>query len=111
MRKFVSSLVIVLLVTLSFSNLAYAKEEALIKDLLFENERMFNPDIINNPNKYNLQILYTEINRDNENIPIFTSYRYNVDAKKYFYPASSVKLSACILSLDKINTLKINGLS
>ncbi|MBK5240669.1 serine hydrolase [Clostridium sp.] len=111
MKKFISNLVIVLLVTLSFSNLAYAEEEALIKDLLFENKSMFDFDIINNPNKYNLQILYTEINRDNANLPTFTSYKYNVDAKKYFYPASSVKLSSCILSLDKINNLKINGLS
>ncbi|MCJ7691577.1 MAG: class A beta-lactamase-related serine hydrolase [Clostridiaceae bacterium] len=113
MIKFISSFVIILLVTLSFPNLAYAdvEEESLIKDLLFENKSMFNFDIINNPNKYNLQILYTEINRDSQNIPIFTSYKYNVDAKKYFYPASSIKLSACILSLDKINNLKINGLT
>ncbi|MGH4120121.1 serine hydrolase [Clostridium sp.] len=113
MKKFISSLIIVLLVLLNFSNFAYAEveEEALIKDLFLENKSMFNFDIISNPNKYNLQILYTEIDRDEENIPIFTSYKYNVDAKKYFYPASSVKLSACILSLDKINNLKINELS
>ena len=85
--------------------------EALIKQLLTKYKSRFNSDIINNPNKYNLQILYTEINRDKANDPTFTSYKYNVDAKKYFYPASSVKLSACILSLDKINNLKVNGLS
>lgn len=109
MKKLLFILVIVL-VTLSSSNLTYA-EETLIYDLLLKNKSMFNLDIINNPNKYNLQILYTEINRNNDNIPIFTSFKYNVDAKKYFYPASSVKLSACILSLDKINNLKINGLT
>jgi hypothetical protein len=85
--------------------------EALIKQLLSKYKSRFNSDIINNPNKYNLQILYTEINRDKSNVPTFTSYKYNVDAKKYFYPASSVKLSATILSLDKINNLKISGLS
>ena len=85
--------------------------ESLIKELLLKHKSRFNIDILNNPSKYNLQILYTEINRDEANIPTFTSYKYNVDDKKYFYPASSIKLSACILSLDKINNLKINGLS
>jgi hypothetical protein len=85
--------------------------EALIKELLQKYKSRFDLDIINNPSKYNLQILYTEINRDKSNIPTFTSYKYNVDAKKYFYPASSVKLSASILSLDKINNLKLSGLS
>jgi len=85
--------------------------ESLITELLLKNKNRFNLDIINNSSKYNLQILYTEINRDKANVPTFTSYKYNVDAKKYFYPASSVKLSACILSLDKINNLKIKGLS
>lgn len=110
MKKILFSLFIALLVTLCFSNLTYA-EENLINDLLLKNKSMFNLDIINNPNKYNLQILYTEINKDSSNIPSFTSYKYNVDSEKYFYPASSVKLSACILSLDKINNLKINGLT
>lgn len=85
--------------------------DSLITELLLKHKSWFNSDIINNPSKYNLQILYTEINRDKSNIPTFTSYKYNVDNKKYFYPASSIKLSACILSLDKINNLKINGLS
>ena len=85
--------------------------EALINQLLVKYKSKFNSNILSNPNKYNLQILYTEINRDKANVPTFTSYKYNVDAKKYFYPASSVKLSACILSLDKINNLKIQGLS
>lgn len=110
MKKFISILITIILVTLNFSNLTYA-EETLIKDLLLKNKSKFNLDIINNPNKYNLQILYTEINRNKANVPIFTSYKYNVDVNKYFYPASSIKLSACILSLDKINNLKINGLS
>jgi len=85
--------------------------QTLINELLVKYKSSFNSDIINNPSKYNLQILYTEINRDKAKVPTFTSYKYNVDAKKYFYPASSVKLSACILSLDKINNLKIGGLS
>ena len=85
--------------------------EALIKELLLKYKSRFELDIINNPSKYNLQILYTEINRDKSNIPTFTSYKYNVDAKKYFYPASSVKLSASILSLDKINNLNLSSLS
>jgi hypothetical protein len=67
--------------------------------------------VLNNPDKYEIQILYTQINRYDNNTPVFTSYSYNMDSNKYFYPASSIKLSACVLALDKLNTLNITGLN
>lgn len=61
--------------------------------------------------KYQLQIIYTQIDRDENNVPTFTRHRFNVEGKKYFYPASTVKFPAAILSLEKINELKIPHLN
>ncbi len=68
-------------------------------------------NIMENPDLYEAQILYTQIDRDAQNKPIFRSFEYQVDAKHYFYPASTVKFPASILALEKINNLKIKGLS
>lgn len=58
-----------------------------------------------------IQIIYTQINRDAKNRPSFTSYYYNVDSARYFYPASTVKLPLILLALEKINELKLSGLN
>lgn len=87
----------------------------LIENILKSDTYALNPKLCNNlldnPDKYEIQILYTQINRYDNNAPVFTSYSYNMDSRKYFYPASSVKLSACILALDKLNNLNIKGLN
>ncbi len=59
---------------------------------------------------YELQILYTKIDRDKKGQPQFTTYRYGVDANRYFYPASTIKLAAAVLALEKLNNLNISGL-
>ncbi|MEJ7694417.1 serine hydrolase [Daejeonella sp.] len=65
--------------------------------------------ILNHPQNKEVQILYTRIDRDKNNIPHFTSYSYNLDPEWYFYPASTVKLPASIFALEKINELNIPG--
>jgi hypothetical protein len=64
--------------------------------------------IVENPLKYRVQILYTQINRDKYNKPSLTTYSYRTDSKEYFYPASTVKLSASVLALEKINALGLD---
>ncbi len=56
-----------------------------------------------------IQILYTQINRDQNNLPSFKSYSYKLNPEHYFYPASTVKLPAVIFALEKINSLKKPG--
>jgi hypothetical protein len=58
-----------------------------------------------------VQILYTQIDRDANNRPSFRSYRYRVDRNAYFYPASTVKMPAVLLALEKLNQLKKPGLT
>ena len=63
------------------------------------------------PAKHRVQIIYTQIDRDADNRPTFTSFRYRVDAGEYFYPASTVKLPTALLALEKLNRLGIEDLT
>ena len=80
-----------------------------IENLLVQKDSFFKP-LFENPEKYRLQILYTKITRDQQNKPHFKTYQYRANSKEYFYPASTVKLAACILALEKINRLKEKGI-
>lgn len=66
--------------------------------------------VMKDPEKYRLQVIYTQIDRDEQNRPSFTSFGYRVDAGEYFYPASTVKLPTALIALEKLNTLDIAGL-
>jgi len=59
--------------------------------------------------EYEVQIIYTRIDRDAQNRPSFQSWRYNVDSSRYFYPASMVKMPLALLALEKINRLRRSG--
>ncbi len=56
--------------------------------------------------QYEIQIIYTQIERDPEGTPYLTSFFINRDDDKYFYPASTVKMPVAFLALQKINELK-----
>ncbi|MGA0559461.1 serine hydrolase [Larkinella sp. VNQ87] len=79
--------------------------DKFLDELLKKNPELFGP-VLKNPAKYDVQILYTQINRDEKNRPLFKTYRYRLDKDRYFYPASTVKLPAVLLSLEKINQLR-----
>lgn len=62
--------------------------------------------IADNPS-YELQIIYTQIDRDAQNRPTFTEHCYHVNPRQYFNPASLVKLPVAALTLEKLRVLKI----
>ena len=66
--------------------------------------------VLEDPGRYRVQILYTQIDRDADNRPLFRSFEYRVDPGEYFYPASTVKLPTAVLALEKLNRLGIGGL-
>ncbi|MEM1326071.1 MAG: serine hydrolase [Bacteroidota bacterium] len=66
--------------------------------------------IFSQPEKYQAQLIYTQIDRDENNVPTFTSYQLGVDDNRYYYPASTVKMPAAFMALEKLNELSINGL-
>ena len=61
--------------------------------------------------RHEVQIIYTQIDRDEFNKPTFTTYSFGTDSGKYFYPASTVKFPASLLALEKLNKLSIPGLT
>ena len=67
--------------------------------------------VLQNPDKYKLQILYTRIDRDSQNEPTFRTYTYRINEERYYYPASTVKFPVAILALEKLNDLNIEGLT
>lgn len=68
-------------------------------------------NIIDKKETYKTQIIYTQIDRDKNNDPIFTDHTYLLDSTNYFYCASLVKLPCSILALEKLNELNIRGLT
>ena len=81
-----------------------------LESLLLSQPQRFGT-IMQDPEKYRVQILYTQIDRDADNKPTFRTYEYNVDPGNYFYPASTVKLPTVALALEKIQALKKHGLA
>jgi hypothetical protein len=97
-----------LVVTLSAS--AQQIDTVFLKNLLESHPELFS-HILNHPTHNEVQILYTQINRDKNNVPHFTSYSYRLNANHYFYPASTVKLPTSIFALEKLNELHVEGLT
>ena len=88
------------------------KSDKLLVDLLNSRAELFQKTLSakapDGSPVYDVQIVYTQINRDAANRPSFKTYRYQVDKDRYFYPASTVKFPAVLLALETLNTLKIN---
>ncbi|GAA3952475.1 hypothetical protein GCM10022406_37730 [Hymenobacter algoricola] len=84
-------------------------DSPLLDSLLRANPRL--APVINKAAKYELQIIYTQINRDTQNRPQFTQHSFHLDARQYFNPASLVKLPVAALALEKLNSLHQAGLT
>ncbi|MBC7874606.1 MAG: serine hydrolase, partial [Ferruginibacter sp.] len=90
---------------------AQLKNDAFLKNMLAVVPDSLLQAVLNQPETYRYQVIYTQINRDKKNNPSFTHYYYNVDAHRYFNPASVVKLPLAFLSLEKLNTLQKPGVN
>jgi hypothetical protein len=66
--------------------------------------------VMQDTDKYRVQIMYTQINRDFDNQPKFKTFIYRVNPTEYFYPASTVKLPVSVLALEKLRRLNRPGL-
>jgi len=106
MRK----LLFCLFILINIQVMAQKTDTTFLKKLIESKPELFS-GILNHPNKNEVQIMYTQVTRDKNNKPSFKSFSYNLNAKRYFYPASTVKLAAVIFALEKINELKIKGLT
>lgn len=101
---------ILLLLLSSIPCFAQQPDTVFLKKLLQSHPELFG-SILNHPTQNEIQILYTQIDRDKNNVPHFKSYSYRINAKHYFYPASTIKLPTAIFALEKLNELHITGLN
>jgi len=86
------------------------KDSPLLKAIISANYNSLLP-VSANIAEYELQIIYTQIDRDKNNNATFTTHFLGQEHPKYFYPASLVKLPIAVLSLEQINQLNISGLN
>ena len=97
-------LVISLTVIISCNNSSTVLDKVLNKNI-YELQK-----VLKNKEKHELQILLTQIKRDNSGKAVFKEDAFQLDEGRYFYPASTAKLPIAILSLQKLNELRSNGL-
>ncbi|MBC6992252.1 serine hydrolase [Hymenobacter sp. BT491] len=89
--------------------LVKSQDSALLDSLLHSDVRLL--PIVENAAKYELQVIYTQIDRDEQDRPHFTQHSYRLDARQYFNPASLVKLPVAALALEKLHQLNKPGLT
>ena len=65
--------------------------------------------VFDNAEAYELQLVFTEIKRDNDSV-VFEDFNFQVNDANYFYPASSVKFPTAIFALEKVKTLQQLGI-
>lgn len=84
-------------------------QENLIETLMKERPAQFER-ILADRTGYEVQIIYTQIDRDRNNKPSFRTFTFNEDPKRYFYPASTVKFPLVLMALEKLRTINKPGL-
>lgn len=67
--------------------------------------------LIDRKDEYKIQVIYTRIDRNQSNEPTLTDFYFNLNPAHYFYPASTVKMPAAIMALEKLSTLKGQGIN
>jgi hypothetical protein len=95
------------LIIIFFISLLTNAQQRFSFDSVFTNKPILQM-VSGNAKKYRLQIIYTQINRDEQGVPGFKNYTYHLDSTNYFYCASLVKLPCSILALEKMNDLKLH---
>ena len=88
--------------------IAGKKASTPLEHILAAHAADFDP-VLSAPDRYEVQIIYTRIDRDEHQFPHFTSYHWHADSTRYFYPASTVKMPVALLALEKINRLRRSG--
>ncbi len=86
------------------------KTDVLLEDLLKAYPQYFDT-LLPQRKELKMQVIYTQIDRQANNQPLFKTYYFNVDPNEYFYPASTVKLPVALLALQKLHELRLPGLN
>ena len=95
---------IVFFITVSAAT-AQITDSPLINEILKNFKPEF-PNIFSAPDKYKLQIIYTQVNRDRNNVPELETHTYRLKPREYFYPASTIKFPIAVLAMEKLNSIE-----
>ena len=102
MRRLV--LFFLVLVTMSCQD----KKEKTVFDEIFEEGSTLFKSVIENKDQFEVQILFSPIQRINDSI-IIEDHFFNYRPGEYFYPASTVKMPVAFLALQKLNEIRNSG--
>lgn len=85
------------------------RTDAFLEDLLKQYPQYFD-SVLKNRDAYNVQIIYTQIDRGANGLAALKHFYFNVNREHYFYPASTVKFPVTMLALQRLNELKAAGI-
>jgi hypothetical protein len=86
------------------------KTDSLLANLLRAHPDHFDT-LLRNNGQWQIRIIYTQIDRTRRNQPLLKHFYFNIDPSQYFYPASTVKMPAAALALQKLNELNVPSLN
>lgn len=86
-----------------------SRTDAFLEDLLLQYPQYFDA-ILKDRDAFNVQVIYTEIDRGANGLAALKSHYFNVNRDHYFYPASTVKFPVTMLALQRLNELKSTGI-
>jgi hypothetical protein len=90
---------------------AQPKTDSLLQKILLSTTYPLLQHVLKQKDSFRVQVIYTQINRDKNNIPFFKNYYFNTDTSLYFNPASTVKLPLALLALEKLNDMQVKGVN
>ena len=79
-------------------------QETPIEKILSEGSREFQ-DVLLHADSLEVQIIYSQIHRNAEGNVYLETYTFGIDEKRYFYPASTVKMPVACFALEKLNEM------
>ncbi|HEX7691105.1 MAG TPA: serine hydrolase [Sediminibacterium sp.] len=92
------------------SAVSQEKNNPWLKQLLYDHASPLLKKVLDHPDSFHYQIIYTQINRNSRNIPSFQQYYLHVDRNQYYNPASTVKLPVALTALEKLHAYRKYGI-
>lgn len=98
------------LLTVSFGMISCESKDPVLFEEGLENYPTLKK-VLSDTAKFQVQIIYTQIDRNEHGNPLFTDHSFNLNDHHYFYPASTVKLPIALLALEWLEEQNIEGLT
>jgi hypothetical protein len=90
---------------------AQFRTDSLMTSLLRGIKSDIGKQVFGQPDHYRVQIIYTQIDRNQKGIAKFTNHHFHTNPDYYFNPASMVKMPLAFLALEKLNEMNLPGVN